>query len=276
MNRKIYLIARNFAAQMKKENISAFASSTAFFIFLSLLPMLIMVCTIIPFTPLTEENLVLAVTAFTPDMLDAFVESLIAEVYEKSAGILSIAIIATIWSAGKGVLALMRGLNAINDVEEERNYFVVRAISSFYTVIMLAIIVISLVIMVFGNQLVDMILFHVPQLQVVVVFIGNMRFIIVWVVLILLFAMIYTYVPDRKMRFSEQIPGATFTAVAWSVLSWGISMYVTYYEMSTVYGTLSVIIVILLWMYLGMYAVMVGAYINRYFQPVNEVIFKKR
>ena len=73
MIRKLYLIAQDFSAQMKKQNISAFAASIAFFFFLSVVPMLIMICTIIPFTPLTEENLVEAVTDVTPDKIDPLV-----------------------------------------------------------------------------------------------------------------------------------------------------------------------------------------------------------
>ena len=126
MIRQLFNVLLDFSEKMKKQNISTFAASTAFFFFLSIVPMLIMVCTIIPYTPLTEENLVEAVTDLTPDQVDGLAESLISDIYDNSAGVLSIALIATIWSASKGVMALMRGLNAINGVEEKRNYFVVR------------------------------------------------------------------------------------------------------------------------------------------------------
>ena len=83
-------------------------------------------------------------------------------------------------------------------------------------------------------------------------------------ILILLFAGIYAYVPDRKQRFKEQIPGAVFSAVGWSILSWGISMYLYYGNPYGIYGSLSVIIVVLLWMYFCMYIVLAGAYLNQY------------
>lgn len=133
------------------------------FFFLSLGPMLIMICTIIPYTPLTEENLVTAVTDLTPDRIDPLAESLIADVYDKSAGILSIALLATLWSAAKGVMALMTGLNAVNGVEEKRNYFLVRAVASVYTVVMLLVVILSLFLMVFGDQLVTLALHRIPS-----------------------------------------------------------------------------------------------------------------
>lgn len=270
--RKMYLIAQDFSAQMKKQNIGAFAASIAFFFFLSVVPMLIVICTVIPYTPLTEENLVEAVKDVTPDLMDPLVEELISDVYDKSAGILSVAIIATLWSAAKGVMALMQSLNAVNGVEEKRNYFVIRMIASFYTLVMLVIVILSLFIMVFGDQLVTLALHRVPQLQMVVSFAMNFRFLVVWAVLSLLFAAIYTYVPDKKLKFKEQIPGAVFSAVVWSVFSWGFSIYVTYGNTYGIYGSLSIIIIVLLWMYFCMYIIMIGAYMNRYFQPVNRVL----
>ena len=276
MIRKLYLIWQNFSAQMKKQNIGAYAASIAFFFFLSIVPMLMMLCAIIPYTPLTEENLVQAVTDVVPDMVDDMAVSLISDVYDKSAGIISVAIIATIWSAAKGVMALMTGLNAINGVEEKRNYFVIRGIACFYTLVMLLIVVLSLAINVFGNQLVSLALYRLPQLKGLVSFCMNFRFLVVWGVMTVLFAAIYAYVPNKKLQFREQIPGAAFSAVVWSVFSWGFSVYVTYGNSYGIYGSLSIIIIVLIWMYFCMYIVMIGAYLNRYFSPVNKVLVNSR
>nr|WP_289765445.1 YihY/virulence factor BrkB family protein [uncultured Acetatifactor sp.] len=275
MTRQLFNILLDFSAKMKKQNISTFAASTAFFFFLSIVPMLIMVCTIIPYTPLTEENLVEAVTDLTPDQVDGLAKSLISDIYKNSAGVLSIALIATLWSASKGVMALMRGLNAINGVEENRNYFVVRVIASFYTIVMLIVMVLSLFLMVFGDQLVNLMLHRIPQLKQLVSFIMNFRFIFVWAVLSVLFAAVYAYVPDKKLAFREQIPGAVFSAVVWSVFSWAFSYYVTYGNSYGIYGSLSIIIIVLLWMYFCMYIILIGAYLNRYFAPVNKALVNR-
>ena len=265
MIHKLYMLIRDISIQMRKLNISAYAASSAFFFFLSVVPMLILVCTILPYTPLTEENLVNAVTDLTPDMLDPLAISLINDVYNRSAGILSIAAIATVWSASKGVMALMQGLNVVNEVEDTRNYFVIRAIASLYTLVMLVVVVLSLFLMVFGDQLVTLALHRIPRLQALVSFAMNFRFILVWAILTLLFAAIYAYVPDKKLKFKEQLFGAVFSAVVWSVFSWGFSIYVTYGNTYGIYGSLSIIIIVLLWLYFCMYITMIGAYLNRHF-----------
>lgn len=276
MVHKLYLIFKNFSEQMRKQNISAHAASIAFFFFVSIVPMLMLLCAIIPYTPLTEENLVQVVTDVVPDRIAPLAVSLISDVYDKAAGIISVAIIATIWSAAKGVMALMRGLNAVNGVEEKRNYFVIRAIASFYTAVMLIVVILSLFINVFGNQVVSLTLHRLPQLKKIVSFCMNFRFLVVWVVMTVLFAAIYAYVPDIKLRFREQIPGAAFSAVIWGVFSWCFSMYVTYGNAYGVYGSLSIIVIVLLWLYFCMYIVLIGAYLNRYFSPVNRVLTNGR
>ena len=264
MIRKGLSFLRKAAEQFNRQNISAFAASTAFFFFLSIVPILVMVCTIIPYTPLTEQNLVTAITDITPNLLDPLAENLIAEVYEKSAGILSVAILATVWSAGKGVMALMRGLNVIWEVEEERNYFVVRLVSSFYTVVMLLVMVLSLVIMVFGNELVELTLYKLPQLQSVISFLMQFRFVFVWMVLTLMFALVYAYIPNKKQRVREQLTGAMFAAISWSVFSWFFSIYIDVAGAGSIYGSLSIVILVMIWLYFCMYIILVGAYVNKY------------
>ena len=145
MIKKIIIIIRDFAKQLSRDNVAAFASSTAFFFFLSLVPMLMIICSVLPYTPLTEDNLMTAVTRITPDTMDPLMVSIISQVYDKYSNVLPIAIIVTIWSAGKGMLALMRGLNVVNGVLENRNYFILRLEASFYTVLTIVALMLSLV-----------------------------------------------------------------------------------------------------------------------------------
>ena len=94
--RKIYLIFRDFARQLTRDNINAFASSTAFFFFLSLVPTLVIICSLLPYTPLTEGNLIEAVTGVVPGFIETVTVSLIKQIYERSVSTLPIAILVLI------------------------------------------------------------------------------------------------------------------------------------------------------------------------------------
>ena len=90
---EIYYSVRDFIKNMKSENLSAYASSTAFFIFVSLVPMLLLICAIIPFTPLTKENLIKILADVVPMRMEGLVENIIENVYVRSTGVLSVAVI---------------------------------------------------------------------------------------------------------------------------------------------------------------------------------------
>lgn len=274
--KKIYIILYDFSMQIKKANLASFAGSTAFFLFLSLVPMLMVICSVIPYTPLTENDIVIAFTDVTPDMADALVESIINEVYTESAGVMSLAILVTIWSAGQGVLALIRGLNSIYGIPEKRNYILLRLIASLYTIIMLVVLILSLFVMVFGNQLVDFVLYRIPPLHYIVEFIMHFRFIFVWAILTFLFSALYAFLPNKKNSYNEQIPGAAFSAILWGLFSYAFSLYVDRFNDFGLYGSISIIIVIMVWMYICMYIILIGAYLNKYFKPINRVLVGKR
>lgn len=276
MLKKLALIVMDFFRKMKKKNISAFAAGTAFFLFLSLIPGLMLLCAVLPYTPLTEADLMAAVTALAPDTLDAMFVGMIAEAYDKSIGILSVSAVVTLWSAGKGILALMRGLNAVNDVEESRNYFFLRVVASLYTILVLALIIVSLLILVFGNFLAIVIADILPTSAYLFELMMHFRIVAVWMVLAAVIALMYAYVPGRKTGLKMQLPGAFFAAVGWSIITWAFAVYVEEFNGFTIYGNLTTIIVLMIWLYFCMYIVLAGAHLNRYLEPAFQHFTRKK
>ena len=276
MLKRLLFIGYDFNKHMKKMNISAFAASTAFFLFLSLIPALMLLCACIPYTPLTEANLMSVVTEISPDTMDALLVSIIVDVYDKSIGIVSVTAIVTLWSAGKGVLALMRGLNAINDVEENRNYLLLRLVASLYTILILLAVLLSLLAMVFGNVLISVVEGTIPQLAYLLALLMHFRTPTILLVLTIVIALMYAYIPERRQRVKTQLPGAAVAAIGWSVMTWGFSVYVDEFNGLNTYGNLTTIIILMLWLYLGMYIILVGAYVNRYFMPAFQFLIGKK
>ena len=91
---RIYRILRGFGRQMSRANVNAYAASTAFFLFLSLIPMVMLICSIIPYTPLKESDLTKAVLLL-PTTISPLLSSLIASIYDNSFGIMSACLLYT-------------------------------------------------------------------------------------------------------------------------------------------------------------------------------------
>lgn len=276
MLKRLLFIGYDFGKHMSRRNISAFAASTAFFLFLSLIPALMLLCAILPYTPLTEANLMSAAREISPDAMDSLLINIIGDVYDKSIGIVSVTAIVTLWTAGKGVLALMRGLNAINDVEENRNYFLLRMVACLYTVLLLVAVLLSLLIMVFGKSIVGIIVEFIPQTSYLFELMIHFRTLFVWAVLTVVIALMYAYVPGARTGFKLQLPGAVFAAVAWSVMTWAFSIYIDEFNGFGMYGSLTTIIILMLWMYAAMCIILAGAYMNRYFKPAFQFFIGKK
>ena len=273
---RLIFIGYDFSKHMNRKNISSFAASTAFFLFLSMIPMLMLLCALIPYTPITEANLMDVAREITPDTMDSLVVNIIHDVYNKSIGIVSVTAVVTLWSAGKGMLALMRGLNVINDVEEDRNYMVLRVVASLYTILILILMILSLLIMIFGNILIGLVERRIPQTSYFFEILLHFRTLFVWFVLTIFIALMYTYVPGGKLGFKMQLPGAVVAAVGWSIITWFFSIYVDRFNGFSTYGSLTTIIILMFWLYSCMYIVMMGAFLNRYFKPAFQFFIGKR
>ena len=268
-------IIRDFSKQLAKDNISVYASGTAFFFFLSLMPTLIIVCSLLPLTSLTEKNLLIAAVKVMPDFLDSLTVLMIKQMYEQSARILPFAIIILLWSSSKGMLGLMYGLNIVNEVTETRNYILLRMEAMFYMVITVTALLVSLTLSVFGKAIVNGIYAHFPDIGIFVYLIMRFRFLFVWFLLTAVFAVTYTFVPNKKLKMRFQIPGAVFTAVGWSLFSFVFSVYVDKFRGMSTYGSLSTVIIMMFWLYCCLYILLIGANLNRYFGPLIQLVMKR-
>ena len=255
---------------MAVKNISSHAASCAFFLFISLIPILYLVCSILPYVNITQDRLSASVDSALPNVIGMFFNSIIADVYGQSAGGISLAVLVMLWSAGKGMMALMRGLNAVNEVEEDRNYLYVRVVAAVYTLLLIAAVIISMLFGGFGKFIVTMVIDNLPGRNFLYSILDQIRLVYAWVVLTALFMLIYSYVPGQRQKFLMQLPGAVFTAVIWNGFSLVFSAYLEYFGDFGIYGSLATVVIVLLWLYSVSYITMLGAYINRWFRMMDR------
>ena len=266
-------LGRDFAYKMQKKNIAAFAGSCAYFFVISIVPLLILISSTLPYTAVTEADLIKALSDITPDFADAIILRLIDEAYEQSVAVFSISALATIWSGALGMMSIIRGLNCIYDVEERRNYFHLRFIAALYTLAMIAILLVMLLIMVFERVVRNVAVSHFPSIMFVISLSSYLKFLVVIAVSTFFFALIYTFVPSAKMTFVYQLPGAIFSAVVWYLFSWLFSIYVNMSGYFSIYGSIATPLIMMIWLYFCISIFLIGAFINRFFHPAVKVLY---
>lgn len=263
---KLQLIL-GFMKRMQEDHIGAYAAQSAYFLIMSFIPFVLVLTAIVQYTPLTYKVVRQAIIGFVPDNLQEFVLKIIAEVFTKSAAVLPISGVFALWSSGKGMMSLIAGLNTIYHVKETRNWLINRIYSVLYMFLFAIALIISLLMLVMGNRIHSLLVVRMPLLGRMMGRILNAKTFLVFVVLFLVFLVLYRYLPNRKASLKSQVPGAFIIAVAWSLFSYFFSLYFTFFpNFSNMYGSLSALIMVMLWLYVCMNLLLYGAEINAYFE----------
>lgn len=263
--KEIYTASR----KISEDHVGAYAAQSAYFFMLSLIPIILLLLTMVQYTPVTKADVMTAVIQVFPSSVESLITSIVNQVYNQSSAIIPVTVLVALWAAGKGVLAISTGLNTIFDCKETRNYFYLRVRATFYTVLFIVVILLLLVLSVFGDSLSILVTSHVPMLKPVADKLMNIRSIVTPIVLVGFSVLIYTFLPNRKEKMGKQIPGAIFAAIAWLAISWFFSIYLDIFKGFTdMYGSLTTIVLIMLWLYFCMYGILLGALLNEYWYEV--------
>ncbi len=246
-------------------NIPFRAAYGAYFLILSAFPALLLVLNSLRYTALTVADLTAVLENVLPEALMDSVQELISSTYRSaSSAVAGVSVLTLLWSSSKGVYGLLKGLNAVYGVEEDRGYVYTRGISVVYALLFLVVLVLTLVLHVFGNTLTN--LLHGIENPVVMFLVDliDLRSVLLLAVQVLLFTAIYMVLPNRRNGFWESLPGAAFSSVGWAVFSWAYSVYVTHFSrISNIYGSVYSVAVSMLWLYCCVSILFYGAALNK-------------
>lgn len=204
---------RILMGEWKRAYVGTHAASTAFFVFMSIIPLLILYVSLVPTSGLSQQEMALVLCDMVPDALDDLVTTLVNEAYEKSGLGFSLSLLTLFWTASQGASELRGGLNAMYDIEEDRNRVAVAAISIFFIVALLATLtfVLSLV---FSGVIDRVMAVIVPSSHAQDLMMTTFQSIAVFAIGTLEFAACYTFLTAGKRGFRAQLPGAVLAAVA--------------------------------------------------------------
>ncbi|MFE6169109.1 YihY/virulence factor BrkB family protein [Viridibacillus arvi] len=263
-----------FIQRIKNADISGFSAQLAYFFLLSFFPLLIFLVTLLPFLNIDPDQIYLFLNAILPDQVYSLINGTISEVLEnRNGGLLSIGIIGTIWSASKGVDALIKSINRSYEKDETRPYIIARFVSVIFTFLLVGLIIVALLLSVFGKQI-GVILFSYFGLAVDFLKIWNsIRSIIPPLLIFTVLTTMYWIVPNIKLYLRSVLLGSAVATVAWIVLSYGFSYYISNFaNYSATYGSIGGIIILMLWLYFTGMILMASGQINAIMQNRLEIL----
>ena len=270
MLKRIIRIPGDISNRFTKDHVGTYASQASLFMLLSLFPLAMLVLTLVRYTSVTQEELQDLLVQIVPNYFKPTVLHLIKEVYRTAnSAVISITAIGTVWAASKGVMAILVGLNEIYHHNQNKNWFFLRLMSIIYTVLFVFIFVLVLVVLVFGGTIAEILIENFPKFGYLIVNTLSTTSIVTFFILTIFFILVFAIVRSKVFGFLDNVPGALFASAGWLFFSYFFSIYIEKFAgFSAIYGSMTTIILVMLWVYALMYILFIGAEINVYCKKI--------
>ncbi|HEX7064747.1 MAG TPA: YihY/virulence factor BrkB family protein [Bacillales bacterium] len=254
---------KEFFKRVMDDGVFDLSAQLAYYFLLSLFPFLIFALAMMHYVGVSSDDVLDLLKRFVPqDALDT-VKGNLRGLDQQRGGLLSIGILATIWTASNAINAIIRALNRAYNVEESRPFYISRALSILLTFGMIAVILITLLLPVFGEVIGRFIFSHLsidPGLKTAF---SVLRWLASFIIIVLVISCLYFLAPNKKLRFKDVVTGAVTAAVGWQVISLGFSYYVSNFgHYDATYGSIYGVIILMVWFYLTGAILIIGGEIN--------------
>jgi membrane protein len=266
------VIAKNTWDAIFEDNLLGRSAELGFYFLFALFPTLFTACSVLGLAARSAfhiyENLLQYLSIVAPPaalgtVLEAFNQTTAAA----SSGKLTFGLVAALWSASVGFVAIQESLNVVYRVKEARPYWKARLTAIGITFVLSVVITLMLASLLAADFFARLAHRHIYHQMMAMLAAGSLTT-IGWLVatgfLSLLFAIIYYFGPDVKVsQWRWLTPGSALGMVGWLAASLGLRIYVHYFNnYSATYGSLGTVIILLTWFYLGGLMLLVGGEIN--------------
>lgn len=253
---------------MRNDHINESSAECSYYVILSFIPFLILLLTLIQYTNIEPQQLFETISNVIPETMKEMMLGIIREVYSKSLGTISISLIFILFSADRAVFALSKELHFIYKFDDSKNKSIIylKIVSLLQTILFIILITLGLGIMVFGKPVIATIKDHANILQNYTIFSEIITTIILFVILFLILVLMYKFIARKRMKIKEQIRGALFASIAINIVSFVFSKYLEIFRgFSTTYGSLTALMLVMMWTYSCFYMIFIGAEINKFY-----------
>ena len=268
-------------------DMTVYAGSATLFLLTASFPLLMWVLMLVNLLPgFSVEGVAELLADFMPQI--PAVQTSILQLLQNLSGqsaqfAASLAVLTTIVSASGGISALQIGLQRLTP--GSKRTFLNRLLAIGYTFVFELLLLVMLALQGMKSlfaRFADTLPFFrhyapvVHQLQRI----ASVGQIVAVPLLFGLLLLIYTYVPGGRRTLRSQLPGAVFATAGWLIFSRVFSFYIVHFwRLSYIYGSLTAVILVILWLYVIINLLFIGAGLNaellpKDFSPGGEAVRK--
>ena len=267
-------IAGKVRTQMRGPYYQGVAAELSFFFLLSMVPLSFLLAELLGVFAISSN----LITEFVHEYVSADIASAITGyVYHDSSGTLNLVLLGiSIWSASQAQYSMIRIANYTFTGAPNGKGFVkerIRAMGS--VVITVALLVFSLVILVYGEQLILVVGLYAELVLLFPLQFSQVWYIARWPIGIAFFfftiSLIFYLLPTVKIPYKKLIPGSLFTATGMMLVTFIYSIAAErFLDYNVVYGSLGTVVGLMVWFYLLGSVFVIGIIINASLYHLEE------
>ncbi|HUJ26729.1 MAG TPA: YihY/virulence factor BrkB family protein [Myxococcales bacterium] len=246
------------------------AAQLSYYFVFALFPFLFFLVTLAAYLPVKGalDELVSRLDPLMPDQAMGIIKhQLHALVTRQRPHFLTLGIGLAIWSASRALDALRSALNLAYDVKESRPWWRVQGTSVLLTVFTSALMLAAVAALALGSSAGLWLATHVHLDRFWPLLWSWLRWPITAFGVMLVFALLYYFLPDVKQEWRYITPGSVVGTLLWLVASWGFSVYAENFgSYDRTYGSIGGVIVLLTWFWLTGLIFVIGGEINALYE----------
>ncbi|MGA9326928.1 MAG: YihY/virulence factor BrkB family protein [Salegentibacter sp.] len=252
--------------QIGADNVSIVSAGVAFYAFLAIFPAIMALVSIygLAVSPEQIQHQLMQLSQMMPQQAHALLQEQLKSLLSSSGGALGwgvvVGILFSIWSANKGTKSLFTGVDIAYNTGKTRGFIKQNALTLLFTFGAIILIILSMALIVAFPAFVDKLGFP----SQIITLIGWARWVVLALIVVFFLCLVYKYAPAKSPSgFRWVLVGAGLATLLWLIASWGFSYYVSNFgSYGKVYGSISAVVVLLMWLFLTSFIILIGAEVN--------------
>ena len=247
---------------IKKPEMRILPGQLAFFLLLSIIPLIAVIAVMAGKFSLPIEDIVKAVDSSLPSDIADFITDIINSKVDVN---IVIFCLSAFILASNGPMSMITGSNLLYKIKD-KDIVTTRIKAIIMTIFLVALLLFVLAVPLFGNQIVDALINLIPSNAVdntIKIAYNILKYPISIFTIFFFIKLLYTMAPDKSIKSKYTTKGAIFTTIGWIIATEIYSLYVTkFVNYSVLYESVAHLIVLFIWIYLLSYVFVLGMAIN--------------
>ena len=263
-------LVRNVLREIVAINVFGQAAGLAFYFLFALPPLILITVNLLGlFAPEKIElqnNFLLCFADFLPPAAFQLLQTGVRELAVHSSGVkLTLSIATALWGVSGGITAMISSLNLAYCVRETRSRLTVRAIALALSLLISMLLLVALFMVLVGSNLAGGVETATKFHPIVVLVWKGIQWPGVLLFIFVACELIYHFGPNlrERRRWHWLTPGSIFGVLVWIAASLGLRVYLHFFgSYNAAYGLLGAVMILMVWLYVGGLAYLIGAEIN--------------